>query len=330
MLYFLRKTGLFVLTLWAAVTLNFLIPRLQPGDPAEAIVQKLAGQAQQVDPEQIRAIRLMLGVPDTSLWNQYWDYLNALVHGNFGLSYGYFPYSVTHMIAEALPYTLTLVGVTQIIAFVAGTGLGAWAAWRRNTKIDSFISLGSTFLSTLPFFWIALMLIYVLANTLHWFPEGGAYSGEIVPAFSSGFVADLAYHAVLPALALLITGSIGWILGMRNNMVQSLGSDYTRLAVAKGLKERRVAWTYAARIALLPNFTGFAISLGGVFGGTLIVEQIFSYPGMGKLMYDAIGNRDFPLLQAIFLITTVAVLLANFLADVLVGVLDPRVRRQSS
>lgn len=329
MRYFVRRLMFFVLTLWAAVTLNFIIPRLQPGDPAQSMVSRLSGQSEAIDPAAIQAVRVMLGVPTGSIFEQYGQYLQAVFRGDFGVSYTYFPYSVMHMIAEALPWTIVLVGITHILGFVIGTLLGAAAAWKRNGKFDSIVSLGSTFVGTLPFFWIALILIYALAFTLQWFPESGGYSGDIEPSLSVAFLADAAYHGALPALSLLITAPIGWILGMRNNMVHTLGEDYTRLAQAKGLKTRRVALTYSARVAILPNVTGFAIGLGAILGGTVMVEMIFGYPGMGKLMFDAISNRDYPLMQTIFLFTTVGVLLANLFADVLYGILDPRVRREA-
>ncbi|MCG5212935.1 ABC transporter permease [Streptosporangium sp. KLBMP 9127] len=330
MRYFLRRAGFFAATLWAAVTLNFLIPRLQPGDPAEAIVSRLSGETRIVDPAQVEAIRKMLGVPGGNLLAQYGDYLSAVLAGDFGVSYTYFPYTVTHMIAEGLPWTVVLVGVTQVVSFVAGTLLGAWAAYRRNSRVDSLITLGSTFVGTLPFFWLALVLIYVFGFTLNWFPAQGGYGGGSSPGWTWAFFSDAVQHSVLPALSLLIVGPVGWIIGMRNNMVQTLGEDYARLARARGLTRRRIALTYGARIAVLPNVTGFAIALGGILGGTVLVESVFNYPGLGRMMLEAVSNRDYPLMQALFLFITIGVLAANFLADVLYGVLDPRVRGEEA
>ncbi len=327
MIYFLRKIVFFILTLWAAATLNFIIPRIQGGDPAQAIVQRIVGSNQTVDPRQVEAIRLMLGVPDDPLPQQYVDYMGAILRGEFGISYSYMPYTVTHMIGEALPWTLVLVGITQILSFIIGTLVGTWAAWRRNGAFDSVITTASSFFGTLPFFWIAMMIVYLFAFELAWFPDGGGYSGEVTAGWNWDFIRSAAYHSILPAFCLMVVGPIGWIMGMRNTMVQTLGEDYTRLARAKGLTDLRIALTYGARNAILPNVTGFAISLGGLVGGTIFIEQIFDYPGMGQLMFDALGNRDYPLMQAIFLFITVGVLTANFLADMLYGVIDPRVRR---
>lgn len=329
MRYFARRIGFFLATLWAAITLNFIIPRMQPGDPAEVMVQKLAGRDTQLNPAAVEAMRAMLGAPDGSLLEQYIAYLKALVRGDFGLSYTYYPYPVTEVIGQAVPWTLVLVGVTQTLAFVIGVTLGAYAAWRRNSRFDSVVTLGSTFVGTLPSFWIALLLLFGFGYTLGWFPTAGGY-GASQPGWNAGFVADAAYHSILPAMALLVTAPIGWILGMRNTMVMNLGEDYIRLAKAKGLPDRVVALRYAARNALLPSVTGFAIALGGVLGGSILVETIFDYPGMGRLMGEAIGNRDFPLLQTLLLFIIVGVLLANLVADMLYGVLDPRARRAES
>ncbi len=327
MTYYLRRVAFFVVTLWAAVTVNFVIPRLQPGDPAQTIVSQLTGGHAAVDPAQVRAISLMLGLKHESLPHQYADYLGQLLHGDLGISYSYFPYSVSHMILQALPWTLVLVGVTQILGFAVGTVLGAFAAWRRNGRLDSVVTLGSQFLATLPYFWIALLLIYLFGFVVVAFPSGGGYSPDSTPAWSWSFLGDALYHGVLPAVSILVTAPAGWIIGMRNNMVQSLGDDHTRLARAKGLSERRIVLAYGARIAILPNVTGFALALGGILGGTVLVESVFDYPGLGRLMFEAVANRDYPLMQALFLCVTTGVLIANLIADVLLGVLDPRVRK---
>ncbi|HEY0736553.1 MAG TPA: ABC transporter permease [Herpetosiphonaceae bacterium] len=327
MRYFVRRFLFFLLTLWAAVTLNFIIPRLQPGDPAQTIVSKMVGQTRAVDPAEVEAIRAMLGTPDTSLGQQYIDYMRNIVQLKFGVSYTYFPYTVTHMISEAIWWTVILVGITQVIGFVVGTLLGAVAAWKRNSTFDSIVSLGLNFIGTLPFFWIALLLLYVFSFKLAWLPTSGGFSGEATREISWAYTLDILKHSILPAMAILITAPIGWVMGMRNNMIQTLREDYTRLAIAKGLKPWKVALRYSARNAILPNVTGFAISLGGILGGVVFIEGIFDYPGMGRLLFEAVGNRDYPLMQALFLFTTVGVLLANLFADMLYGVLDPRVRK---
>ena len=330
MRYFVRRILFFLLTLWAAITLNFIIPRLQPGDPAEAIARKIAGQNQPVDPAQIAAVRAMLGTPEGNMFQQYFEYLGHLARGEFGVSSSYFPYTVTDMIGQAILWTVALAGVTQVLGFVIGTLLGAFAAWKRNSIFDSIVSLGMTFLGTLPFFGIAMLLIYFLSFKLNWLPMGGGFSETSTRQFGWEYTADILKHAILPALAILITAPIGWVMGMRNNMIQTLGEDYTRLAMAKGLAPWKVALRYCARNAIMPNITGFAISLGSILGGLVFVEGLFNYPGMGRLLFEAVGNRDYALMQTIFLFTTVGVLLANLLADLMYGWLDPRVRKEGT
>jgi peptide/nickel transport system permease protein len=327
MRYFIRRFMFFLLTLWAAVTLNFLIPRLQPGDPAEAIVRRLVGQNKPIDPAQVQAIRLQLGIPGGNILDQYVQYLGTLVRGEFGVSYTHFPATVTSLIGQSIWWTVILVLVTNIIGFIVGNVLGAFAAWRRNSAFDSFVSVGLSFVGTLPYMWIALMMLFIFAFNLNWLPLGGGFSETSTRQLGLDYTFDIMKHALLPAISILITGPIGWIMGMRNNMVQTLREDYTRLAIAKGLKPWKVALLYSARNAILPNVTGFAIALGGLLGGVVMVESVFNYPGMGRLLFDAIGDRDYPLMQTIFLFSTTGVLIANLLADVIVGWLDPRVRK---
>lgn len=328
MKYYLRKFGFYLLTLFAAVVLNFMIPRMQPGDPAEIMVRQLSGRGQ-VDPAQVEAIRAMLGYADENVFIAFWKYLLQIFRGDFGISFTYFPYSVTEVIGRALPWTLGLIGITQILAFLIGTLLGAFAAWKRNSRFDSIISVGSTFIGNLQSFWIGIIILFLFAYQLGWFPATGGY-GFTEPGWNWMFVADVISHAFLPALTLMVTAPIGFILGMRNTMVQELGGDYIRLGQAAGLAPRRIALGYAARNALLPTVTSFALSLGILMGGSVLVESLFDYPGMGRLMGEATANRDFPLMQAILLATIFIVLTASFLVDLLYGVIDPRARRSGS
>jgi peptide/nickel transport system permease protein len=329
MRYVARKLGFFVLTLWAVVTLNFLIPRLEPGDPAEIMVQKLAGKNAQLNQAQVQAMRELLGTPNGSLFTQYVQYLGQLLHGNLGISYNYYPFKVTQVIGQAFWWTVILVTIVQVLSFGIGILLGAFAAWRRNGRFDTVTTLVSTFLGTLQPFWIALLLIYGLGYGLGWFATSGGYE-QSTPGLNGAFLYDAVSHAFLPALTLMIVTPIGWILGMRNTMVMNLSEDYIKLAQAKGLPDRVVALRYAARNALLPSVTGFALALGGVLGGTILVETVFDYPGLGRLMGEAVGYKDYPLLQALMLLTAVATLVANLVADLLYGVLDPRTRRTAT
>jgi peptide/nickel transport system permease protein len=234
---------------------------------------------------------------------------------------------VSELVSTALPYTLVLVGVVTVVAFVIGTLLGVLAAWKRGTWLDSLPTLAGSFASAFPYFWTALLLLFFAGYVWRLFPTSGAYGPTATPNLSFEFLGDALYHAFLPALTILITSLGGWILGMRNTMISTLGDDYVTFAEANGLKPRTVALRYAARNAILPNLTSFGLALGGVVGGSILVERVFGYPGVGYLLFNAVTNQDYPLMQALFLMITVSVLVANFLVDILYGVLDPRTRR---
>ena len=326
MRYLARKAIMFVLTLWAAITVNFFIPRLMPGSPADAALARFAGQGP-VSAAQRQAIQAMLGLPHGSLLSQYGSYLADIARFRFGVSYTYFPQPVASVIGQALPWTLVLVGTATVISFAVGTLLGVLAAWRHGRTLDALATVGSSFTSAFPYFWTALLLLFGFGFTLGWFPIKGAYDAATSPNASLSFIGDAAYHSVLPAITIVISVLGGWVLSMRNNMINTLGEDYVTFAEANGLHGRTVALRYAARNALLPNMTLFALALGLVVSGSILTEYVFGYPGVGYLLANAISNRDYPLLQALFLVITVCVLVANFLVDLVYTWLDPRIRR---
>jgi peptide/nickel transport system permease protein len=327
MRYILSKIGLFLLTLWAAVTLNFILPRLMPGSPLDAALAKLASSGQQVTNAQRKAIEAQLGSPHGSLISQYWDYLGNIVQLRFGQSFTDPTRSVAGSIGRALPWTLVLVGVTTVVAFIVGTLLGVYAGWRRGKKADTTVTLGATLFAAFPPFWLGLLLLYVFAFKLNWFAIKGGYSPGLTPSLSPSFLSNAVQHSVLPAMTLAITSLSGWVFGMRNNMINTLGEDYVTFAEANGLQQRTIALRYAARNALLPNVTAFGLALGAVLGGSVLVEGVFSYPGIGHLLFEAVTNHDYPLMQALFLVLTVSMLTAIFVVDLLYARLDPRVRR---
>jgi len=325
MRFLLHRLGFFVLTLWAAVTVNFLIPRLMPGDPAGAMMARFHGR---LNPAAIHAMSIAFGVDNSqSLWSQYLGYLHNTVTGNFGTSLTYFPLSVGSQIAQAAPWTLGLIGVVTVLAFLGGTLIGTISGWRRGGAVDSILPPVFVVTSALPYFWVGMMLILFFSVwTNGALPNDGAYSLDAVPELSLPFVTDVLQHAFLPALTILITSIGAWILTMRNNMVTVLAEDYVRMGRAKGLSNRRIMYHYAARNALLPNLAGFAMSLGFVVAGAILVEYVFNYPGLGYMLLNAVNNLDYPLMQALFLMITIAVLVAVLICDILTAWLDPRAR----
>src|SRR5665213_2481502 len=327
MRYVVRKVALFLITLWAAITLNFILPRLMPGSPVDAALAKIASSGQPITNAERRAVEIQLGVPHTSLLTQFWDFCSSIVPLNFGTSYSFPSETVVQTIGKAAPWTLALVGVTTIVAFIIGTLLGVYAGWRRGKATDTWVTLGATFFAAFPPFWLGLLLLYVFAFKYGWFPIKGGYDPGETPNLSLSFLSDALYHSIIPALTLGITSLSGWVFGMRNNMINTLGEDYVTFAEANGLRQRTIALRYAARNALLPNVTAFGLSLGAVLGGSVLVEGIFSYPGLGNLLYIAVVNHDFPLMQALFLVLTVGMLTTIFIVDLLYARLDPRVRQ---
>ena len=328
MSYLGRRVGFYLVTIWAAITINFMIPRLMPGNPVQLLIARLQGQGT-LSTRAIHALSVAFGL-DThqSLVAQYWHYWVQLFHGNLGLSVTYYPSTVVNVIATALPWTLALVGIATVIAFVLGTGIGILAAWRRGSWLEAALPI-STFFTAVPYFWLGLVAVAVFGVVLGWFPLSGGFGQGMAVAFNGAFISSALYHAALPAATIVVTSLAGWMIGMRNMMVTTLGEDYVLVAQAKGLSEGRVMMTYAARNAILPSIASFALSLSFVVSGAILVEIVFSYPGIGFVLFQAVQNEDYPLMEAIFLIITLAVLVANFVADLAYVFLDPRTRQEA-
>jgi peptide/nickel transport system permease protein len=319
----LRRLGFYLVSAWASITLNFAIPRLMPGDPAAAIVARFKGQ---MSPEALRALRHAFGLVPGSMLTQYFTYLAHVARGDLGLSIAYFPARVDEVIATGLGWSLGLGGVALVISFTVGTLLGVVAAWRRHGRLDSWLPPALSFLGAFPYFWLAMLVLYLFGFTLHWLPLQHAHDPDIDSSATLAYAWDVVCHAVLPATAVVLATLGGWMLSMRGAMLSVLGTDAIKLATAKGLPPRRIMWAYAARNALLPSVTSFGMALGFVVGGSLLTEIVFSYPGLGYLLVQAVRNQDYPLMQGIFLMITLAVLAANFLVDLLTLWLDPRAR----
>src|ERR1700680_3820546 len=321
MRYVSRRAGLFLVTLWAALTVNFIIPRVMPGNEASAVLATFRG----VNPAALHALQIEFGVNiHQNIFLTYLQYLANCFTGQFGLTAQ--RDSVLTEIVSKLPWTLGLVGVTTVLAFVAGAAGGVLSAWRRGGRLDGILPPLLFIVATFPVFFVGLLLLFVFSVTLNWFPLSSNYSIGATPSLSLSFLGDVLSHAFLPGLSLVIVTAGLWIYSMRNNMLTTLAEDYVKMGRAKGLPAWRIMTDYAARNAILPNLTGFAMQLGYVLGGSILVEYTFSYPGLGYLFYTSTTDHDLPLMQALFLFYTLAVLICVLLADVATAALDPRTR----
>ncbi len=328
MAYVLRRLGLYLIALWAALTINFLLPRMMPGNPAIALLAKFGGRLQ---PQALAAIEVAFGIHvHETLPAQYAQYLGELVHGNLGTSLTFFPTTVGVVIGHALPWTLGLVGMATVISFGVGMLIGIYTAWRRGSRIDAVLPPVFTMMSGFPYFWVALAVLYVAGFKAGWFPISGGYTNGLAPGLSWSFLTNVLAHGVLPAFTIVITSVGYWAVNMRNTMITTLAEDYVTMAKAKGLRDRAVMLGYAARNAILPNLTGFAMSLGFVVSGAILTEVVFSYPGVGYMLFQAVEQEDYPLIQGLLLLIVIAVLAANLVADLLYAVLDPRVNKEGA
>jgi peptide/nickel transport system permease protein len=322
--WFLGRAGQYTLVLLAALTLNFFLPRAMPGSPLRFLAGEDVGM---LSPLQVAEVRARYGL-DRSLFEQYLTYLGSTVTGDWGYSYQ-LGKPVIAAILERLPWTLLLVGTGLLIASLFGIIVGAIAAWNRGRAADTVPLTGSIVVDSLPTFWLGMLLIAVFAVELRWFPIFGARTAW-GPTEGWPYVRDVLRHLVLPATTLTLASLSGTFLVMRYAMLDVLGQDYVRTARSKGVHERTVLLKHAMRNALLPVSTVVFLNLGYLIGGATVIETVFSYPGVGTLLYQAVLNRDYPVLQGAFLMLTVSVILANMLSDAVYPLLDPRVRRGST
>ena len=323
MKYLVRQVGLYLLAMWASLTLNFFLPRAMPGDPVTALVARMHGR---IRPEQIEAIKAAYGFTNGSLLVQYMQYLSHVLRGDFGISISAYPAKVATVISTGFTWTILLGVITLLISFVLGTILGVVIAWKRSGFLDSTLPGLTGFIGSFPYFWLAMLALYYLGFILGWFPMAHAYSDYLSPGFDWPYISSVLYHMVLPAGTIILVSVGGWMMGMRCTMISVLNEDYITMAEAKGLPQSVVMYKYAMRNAILPNITQFGMSIGFVVAGQLLTEMVFSYPGLGFYLVRPVTTQDYPLMQALFLMITLAVLAANFLVDILYVQLDPRVR----
>ncbi len=323
MRFIARRLAFYALAFWASITLNFFLPRLMPGDPATAVFARFQGR---MDSAQIDAMRAAYGLSDAPLMEQYFTYLGSVLRGDFGISISSFPSPVTDVIRTSLWWTVLLGAVALILSFAIGTVLGILGAWRRSGFVDSVLPPLLLFTGSFPYFWLATAALFLLGFKYDMFPLRHAYEDGLSPEWSLEFIRSVFTHLILPAGTIILVSVGGWMLGMRNAMISVLAEDYITMADAKGLSDRRVMFRYAARNAMLPSVTAFGMALGFVISGALVTEVVFSYPGLGYSLLTAVRNLDYPLMQGIFLMITLAVLVAFLIVDLLYIRLDPRVR----
>lgn len=324
MAFILRRLAFYLVAIFIAISFNFLLPRLMPGDPVDAMFAAAGGK---MPPETIEAYKEMLGFVDAPLWQQYLQYLKSVVTFDLGPSIMLFPTPVTEVLSNTLPWTVFLAGTATILAILIGCFIGLYASYNRGGFVDRYFPVFFQFVASMPQAVTALLMFFVFALTLQWFPLGFGYDPDLTPGWNPGFVGNVLHHAVLPLVTLILSMIATWVFTMRNAMVNVLGEDYIAMAKAKGLSSRRIMTHYAARNAILPVVTAVSMALGFAVAGQVFVETVFNYPGIGQLIVKAVAARDYPLMQACFLLIVLCVLIANFVADILYVWLDPRLRK---
>jgi len=321
MIQIARRLGVYVVTAWVAITVNFLLPHLMPGNPIQTMIGKLQYN---VTAAEIKSIRLSFGGSlHNGLIHQYFTYIGQLLHGNLGVSIT-LSSPVSTILRGAVPWTVGLIGISTLLSFLLGTLIGALLGWARGSRMDSLIP-AATFFQAVPYFFLGTVMLLIFGSDLHWFPELGAYSLSVTPSWTWAFISSAIRYGELPMISIVLSSVAGWMLGMRNMMITMVGEDFVLMSVAMGRPRRKVIMT-AARNAILPSIANLSLAIGLVVSGALLVELVFNYPGVGDLLLNAVQNEDYPLIQGIFLVITLAVLAANLVADLVYFALDPRTR----
>lgn len=319
--YFGRKLLIYVLTFFLAVTIDWLIPRFMPGDPVQTMLSRAALHAEAID--------VMYGYYtkafglDVPIWQQYLNFWNAIFHGDLGTSVYMFPQPVIKVIMRAVPYDVFLLLPAILLSWWAGNKFGAFAA--RTKWLDNTVLPLGYILTATPYMWLGILLAWALGIVLGIFPIAGAYSFSLRPHLSWTFIKSVLHHWFLPFASLFLVRFGGWAIGMRNMIIYELEADYSHYLEALGAP-RKLVRKYAFRNAILPQITGLALDLGVIVAGALVTEVVFSYPGIGFLILQAIQNQDYFLIQGCFLFIIIGVLVANFAIDIAYIIVDPRTR----
>ncbi|OGJ91445.1 MAG: ABC transporter permease [Candidatus Raymondbacteria bacterium RifOxyA12_full_50_37] len=327
--YVLKRTGMFFLTVWIGMTVIFFIPRMAPGDPIAAMVSRLSAQAGRIEnaDQMINAWHAKFGL-DAPLPVQYGRFLKNMFTLNLGYSLGYFPTKVEDMIKQALPWTLGLLAMATLMSFVLGNIIGALLAWRRSPRLLKLLLPVTLTFTSIPPFMMGILLLYVFAFGLNFLPFSGGFDQSVIPGLNLEFIGNVLQHGILPASSIVVCTMGFWALGMRGMMITTGGEDFVILAEAKGLSMRRIFFNYEMRNAMLPQLTALTLSLGSIAGGSVIIEYIFTYPGIGYLLYSGIVNNDFTLIQGIVFVLISSVSFAVLLIDLLYPLIDPRISYQ--
>jgi peptide/nickel transport system permease protein len=326
-IYIVRRFGVFLLIIWLAATLNFFLPKLSGQDPVRTKLLEeasLGGYVHAGIEDMVKVYQQKFGL-DKPLWRQYLNYVNDVAHGDLNYSISNYPNTVASMILDALPWTVGLLGVTTVFSFAAGTLLGALLAWPGAPRWMQWIMPPLWALHAIPFFLLGLVLMFLFAFQIQLLPIFGGYSAGANASLSWTFALDVLRHAVLPALSIVLVSVGGWALSMRGMMVTTMGEDYVTFAEAKGLRSSTIFMRYCIRNAILPQTTGLALALGQILSGAVLVEVVFGYPGIGALLFQAIKENDFFLIQGIVFTVIVALGFATFVLDVIYPWLDPRI-----
>ena len=317
---------MFMLVIFVAASFNFVIPRLAPGNPIGAITSRMSNASAGIENGQamFEAYRKRFGLDDP-LYIQYVKYMWNTLRLDFGESLSAYPAEVWDIIGPAIGWSITLIGVSVLVTFILGILVGALLAWKGTPGIlKSLLSL-TMIGGVLPYYLLAMLLLYVFAFTAHILPMSGSVASGMTRELSWPFIQSVVRHAILPALSIILTSLGGWALSMRSLMINTIGEDYMLLAEAKGLRKSRILWRYAIRNAIPPQLTHLAIALGYVVSGAILVEIVFSYPGLGYQLYMSIVNSDYTVIQGITLILAMSVGLAVLIIDLIYPRLDPRV-----
>ena len=324
----LTRLGLLVAMTWTAATVNFIVPRLSERDPISERLMQIAAQgggAVSGMADMVASYQQRFGL-DQPLAVQYVRYLRNLLHLDLGYSIANYPTRVADQIAYALPWTMGLLGTATLVAFVLGTLLGALAAWPRAPRVFRDVMPLFIVLSAIPFYLVGLVLVYFVGFRLGWLPSSGGHELTTIPGPSWTYVSDVLVHSLLPAFSIVVASVGAWALGMRGMMVSVQGEDYMAFAEAKGLRPRRVFFRYGMRNAVLPQVTALALSLGRIITGSVLVEIVFAYPGIGTLLFESIKLSDFFTIYGCVLVLVVATGVSMIVVDLLYPLLDPRVR----